>query len=93
MHSNDQSVEVELFSIPQLLDAQGWAAVDLVKMDIEGAEKELFADCAAWLPRCRRGGLEIHPNTSPEEIGTLVAPFGRAVRRLGRGAEPTYVIE
>lgn len=93
MHHHDHSIDVELFSISQILDGQGWETVDLVKMDVEGAEQELFQHCGDWLPRCKRIVLEIHPNTSAEEIGGLVAPFGRQVRRLGLGAEPTYVIE
>lgn len=34
--------------------------VDLLKCDIEGAEAEVFADCAAWINRVRNLVIEIH---------------------------------
>jgi hypothetical protein len=34
--------------------------------------------------------LEIHPNTSPNEIGDFLSPFGFRLKRIGYGAEPVY---
>jgi FkbM family methyltransferase len=93
MHGHVQTVSVTLKTIPMLLDEAGWPRVDLVKMDVEGTELELFQAAADWLPRTGAVVLEIHPNTSPEEIHGLAAPFGFSIRRIGFQTEPTYLLE
>lgn len=40
---------------------QGWATIDILKLDIEGSEKEVFeSNYAYWLPRTRAIFLEMH---------------------------------
>jgi FkbM family methyltransferase len=34
--------------------------IDLLKCDIEGAERELFEDCSDWLPRVQLASVECH---------------------------------
>jgi FkbM family methyltransferase len=46
-------VEVEVRSVASLMDAMGWQEVDLIKMDIEGMEKEVLAEQPEWLKRVR----------------------------------------
>jgi FkbM family methyltransferase len=46
--------------VASLLDEAGWDWVDLIKIDIEGAEVELFADDPAWLRRTRCLAIEFH---------------------------------
>lgn len=36
------------------------APIDLLKCDIEGAEREVFADCASWIGRVRNLVVEVH---------------------------------
>ena len=47
-------------SIPTLLRTANFDQVDLLKVDIEGAEKELFADCRNWIGRVRNIAIETH---------------------------------
>lgn len=47
-------------SIPRILKEQGLERFDLVKMDIEGAEKTLF-DEPEWLSRIDNLTMELHP--------------------------------
>src|SRR5687768_10523250 len=52
--SSNQSPQTELIpclSMPSLLQTGGIAHVDLLKVDIEGAERELFGDCHPWIGR------------------------------------------
>jgi FkbM family methyltransferase len=93
LHGHKESVRVNVRTVESILDELGWESVDVVKMDIEGAELEIFRSCASWIERVERFVLEIHPNTSAEEIEALVRPFGRVVRRIGFGVEPTFIIE
>lgn len=46
--------------VGELLDAHGIETVDLLKVDIEGTEADLFAEPRPWLERVRRIVLEIH---------------------------------
>jgi FkbM family methyltransferase len=52
---------VEAISIPTLMARYGLGAIDVLKIDIEGAEYELFSgDVAAWLPKTRAVLIETH---------------------------------
>jgi FkbM family methyltransferase len=90
-HAEDISVEVK--TLPQILDHLGWDHVDVVKMDIEGAERSLFASCREWAERVTTIVMEIHPNIDIDEAQRELGEYGFSLRRLGRGAEPTYVAE
>jgi FkbM family methyltransferase len=64
-HVGEGDTRVQTVTIERLLDQHGWETVDLLKVDIEGAEEQVFAE-ARWLervgrwlwsstaPRCRR---------------------------------------
>ena len=91
MHQLDNSVEVAVTTVPQILDSAGWDRVDLLKIDIEGTEQELLGRNNEWLQRVGAIVLEIHPNTSPEEIGGFIAPHGFQLQRMGCGEEPVYI--
>jgi FkbM family methyltransferase len=90
MHHLSDRTEVEVTTIPALLDEAGWDSVDLVKIDIEGSEDELLAINNGWLSRVGAILLEIHPNTTPERIGAFLASHGFTLRRQGHGREPVY---
>lgn len=51
-----------------LADQQAAEEIDLLKCDIEGAEREVFADCREWIGRVRNMILEVHPPYSVEEL-------------------------
>ncbi len=56
-------------AVPELLrlcDVRG--ELDLVKCDIEGAEREVFADCRAWIGRVRYLLVELHSPYTAEEL-------------------------
>ena len=42
--------------------------VDILKVDIEGAERELFADCTVWIERVGSIMIELHPNYTFENL-------------------------
>jgi FkbM family methyltransferase len=57
---DDPSGTVEAFTLPSLI-ALGSGKVDLLKLDIEGSEGELFADGAPeWLRRVHNIAIELH---------------------------------
>jgi len=91
LHDLVDGMEVEVITIPWLLDAMGWDRVDLLKIDIEGAEENLLRENNGWLDRVGAIVMEIHPNTTPERIASYLAPFGFVLERTGHGREPVYL--
>lgn len=69
---------VEGLTVASLLDRAGWGDVDLMKIDVEGAEWGVFSDAAAWAGRVRAIIGELHPvsNASAARADGLLAPHG-----------------
>jgi FkbM family methyltransferase len=61
-------------TIPELLEREKWSELDLLKIDVEGAEKEVFDESSEWISRVRAVMIELHDETRP---GCL-ASFQRA---------------
>jgi FkbM family methyltransferase len=59
---NDKIVDtIETTSIGQIMQQNGLATIDILKIDIEGAEKKLFeSDFELWLPKTRCLIIELH---------------------------------
>ena len=58
--TTDSSV-VAAINIPQILAKYGENRIDLLKLDIEGAERELFSEsCEEWLPKVGMIVIELH---------------------------------
>ena len=68
------------WTIPEILARTGWDRIDLLKLDVEGAEREIFSDTAeAWLPRVRLIVIELHDRFQP---GCSAAFYRRIAGRL-----------
>jgi len=91
LYAHRDFVEVETRRVPEILDDLGWPQVDLLKMDIEGMERYVLADGGDWLNRVRLMVLEVHQNTSREELSRLLRPHGWTLQRLGVHEEETYL--
>lgn len=60
-------------TVNAIMQKNGWENIDIVKMDIEGAEKEVFsADDLAWLKKVKLLIVELHDRYKP---GTTKALF------------------
>jgi FkbM family methyltransferase len=59
---------VPCVSIPSLLAKAAWNHIDLMKCDVEGTEKELFADCSAWIHKVKNLIVETHPPYTPDNL-------------------------
>ncbi len=58
----DGVVRVPQFSVPQIMERMGWDGIDVLKLDIEGAEKGLFGSDNSWLSQVRYITGESHIN-------------------------------
>ncbi|MGW4365722.1 FkbM family methyltransferase [Nocardia takedensis] len=80
------STEVEAVEVGTLLDRYGIETVDILKMDIEGAEAEVLAGDTAWLDRVRLLIIEIHTKYVDEDAVVdhlTAAGFTRVPGRTG----------
>lgn len=73
MHEVQEGCEVldgvEAKTILQLLDDAGIVGdIDLLKCDVEGAEREVFAGAFAFLGRVRNAIIEVHPPYQPSDL-------------------------
>ncbi|MBD2459671.1 FkbM family methyltransferase [Oscillatoria sp. FACHB-1407] len=91
MHQLDQTVVVEVKTIPEILREIGWSEIDLLKIDIEGSEDDLLSQNNEWLKNVKAIILEIHPNTTPEKIQSYLQPYNFHLKRHREGREPVYI--
>lgn len=69
--TSEQCTDLPVKSIKTLLRDSGLHGFDLVKMDVEGAEEQLFADVdslSEWLPNTRALAVEIHTDRARQLI-------------------------
>ena len=70
---NNSGALVPSFRIEDLMKKFDWADIDLLKMDVEGAEREIFTTGTPWLARTKTLIIEVHDAKSP---GAAKAVFG-----------------
>jgi FkbM family methyltransferase len=56
----ENSEQVKVMSMQTLLETSNLSAVDILKIDIEGSEKELFSAHFDWLEKIREISIEFH---------------------------------
>jgi FkbM family methyltransferase len=82
---------IELMPLSEVLDAHARdQEIDLLKCDIEGAERQLFGDCASWIRRVAAIAIELHPPYSQEDLMNDLARAGASFVIEGRIREKTY---
>lgn len=69
---------VEATTMGALMSDFQLESIDLLKIDIEGAERHLFEDdrAAAWLRRVKTIAIELHDPESRQAFARAVAPLG-----------------
>ncbi len=80
-------------TIPDLLKLCGATTIDILKMDVEGAEKEIFsaADCS-WLAQTRVLMIELHDRMVPGCSEALDSAFAAYSFRRSSFQESTILI-
>ena len=62
---------VDAISINEIIEQQGISRIDLLKIDIEGAELPLFSDKTEWIDKVNIFIIEIHENINPGSTGFI----------------------
>lgn len=78
------SIEVEMITIDDLLEENRIEEVDILKVDIEGAEGNLFSNCVSWINKIRFIIMEIHSQfVNPEELIQKIVQYGFHYHKAG----------
>lgn len=66
--NSEDSAEENMIGLPihKIIEASGFTKIDLLKVDIEGAEVELFKGDVGWLGRVNSIAIEFHGNSRTE---------------------------
>jgi hypothetical protein len=76
--SEEKDGLVQAYEISTLLKLQKWASVDLLKLDIEGAEREVFrAKDLSWVHSLKVMIVETHDHLSPGATGQIFSEMSR----------------
>jgi len=78
----ERQLTVPGISIPTLLSQLEWRRIDLLKVDIEGYERVLFAGRPAWLDKVTRIIGEYHDSYRIPELRADLEPMGFTVTSL-----------
>lgn len=75
---------VSAVTIPELLTSVGWGHIDLLKIDIEGSEAELFARAMDdWLPKTRAIAIELHGGENNDRFWEALAGYDYELSTCG----------
>ena len=79
------SSKVQSFTVEELIRAHHLGAVDYVKMDIEGAEYQVFLEGdLTWLQKVKSMMIEIHSDEHLAPIMRVLTEFNFKVRRSNK---------
>ena len=68
-------IEVKTTTVPALMQSLGWEHIDLLKIDIEGAEEDVFRGSPDWLSRVGVIVGEIHGSYDRTSLSRDLAAF------------------
>jgi FkbM family methyltransferase len=91
--AGDTGIDVPVVTMSTVLDACGFETIDLLKADIEGAERELFADCAGWIGLVQAMVVECHGDYTVDDLVADVARAGVAFDVVEHERKPAFGFE
>ena len=82
---------VRAMTVSSILAEFGVAEIDVLKVDIEGGEREVFgATASAWLPRVRCIVIELHDRLVPGCAAAVASALGDGFVRVHSGQLDVY---
>lgn len=75
------------YRLATLLERHAFEKVDILKIDIEGAELELFSDAADWLPKVDLIMIETHDRFRPGSEATVRSAVSALFKELPKHGE------
>lgn len=74
---------VPAVTIPDITSKHGITTIDILKIDIEGAERELFSGDTSWLKMVRCILIELHDDDCTAAFMRAIEPFGFSIEENG----------
>jgi FkbM family methyltransferase len=90
VHRWSHRLRVPTLTVPTIMRRLGWDHVDLLKIDIEGYEKQLFSNRPDWLEWIGSITGELHGDYDVRQLREDLASFGFRVSPLCDGYEKTF---
>jgi len=87
----EETRDVPGLPLAAIMDQLDLPAVDLMKVDIEGAEVNLLRDLANWAPRVRTLIIEIHDNVDRAWARRALEEAGYEIQVLTPGYNPEWL--
>lgn len=88
---SNAGVRVPSLTMTDLVDHYNLDRIDILKIDIEGAERLLFQSNLDWLKRVNNIAIEIHDGFSIADLKRAVTPYGLSVWAAGEKGNPMIV--
>ncbi|HEX3880296.1 MAG TPA: FkbM family methyltransferase [Bryobacteraceae bacterium] len=90
-----EALEVNVVTVPQLMELMGWDEFDLLKIDIEGGEREILGSRAQWLTKVRYIVGEGHDGVGYDlaKIRADLEPLGFDVKLVERNEGAATVFQ
>ena len=81
---DDPAILMEGWDVPALMGRAGFTRIDLLKIDIEGAEVDLLLkDAERWLPLVRNLSIELHGPECEAALERALVPYTYQRQTLG----------
>lgn len=77
----NEGYEVKAITVDKIMSQENWTSIDLLKIDIEGAEKALLQNNNSWLQHVKCIIMEIHEPFTIDDVARIVVPFGYEILR------------
>jgi FkbM family methyltransferase len=79
-----QGNKVSGVSVTELMNEYSLTEIDILKIDIEGAEKHIFnSSSAEWIAKVHCIAIELHDEECRQNFKDAIRPFGGTVIQLG----------
>ncbi len=83
---------VDGLTLPEIMRRYDMPQIDVLKMDIEGAEREVFEGCADWIDRIGSLTVEIHDHSSPGAYASVMRAKNQFKEIYDNGANTWYML-
>lgn len=77
----EKGTEVIALTLLQIIEDLKIEHIDLLKMDIEGTEKEVLHDAAPWISKVQMMVIELHGDYTETHLRRDIEPFGFVVSK------------
>jgi FkbM family methyltransferase len=83
---------VPAVTVDALMRQQGFDTIDLLKMDIEGSERDVLASSSTWLSRVKVLALELHEDLAPGAREVFEREVASRSRRVVTQGTTTFAL-